>query len=115
MRNQKAPTELARGSVRITYVAGYQRATRTNQHYLKCGTPHLSHPAQAFNSRGDDLKGYIVRILLAILVTVIFQQWYARTQECGVEQPIGPIGIAEFLFRHPEHIFGLHFAYPIHK
>lgn len=56
-----------------------------------------------------------MRILLAILVTAIFQQWYARTQECGVEQPIGPIGIAEFLFRHPEHLFGLHFNYPILK
>ncbi len=63
----------------------------------------------------DELKECIVRIVLAILVTVTFQQWYACTQECGVEQPIGPIGIGEFLFRHPEQILGLHFAYPIHK
>ncbi|GEM_PF-1964254 len=49
---------------------------------------------------------------LLIACSIAMQQIYARTHEYGVEQPIGLRGTADWLYRHPEALFGQHFSYP---
>ncbi len=67
-----------------------------------------------FDLRGSRTEKIVKRfyVVIALAVLVLFQQSYARSQECGVEQPVGLLGIAETYFRHPEHLVGLHFGYP---
>lgn len=66
-----------------------------------------------FDLRGSRTELIVKRfyVALALSVLVLFQQTYARSQECGIEQPVG-LGIFEFWFRHPETLVGLRFRYP---
>ncbi len=52
--------------------------------------------------------------LLWLIVVIIFQQWYARSNQYGIEQPVG-LGMFEYLFRHPETLIGQRFNYPVSK
>lgn len=55
------------------------------------------------NSTSDAFS--LVLALIALVALVVFQQSYARSHECGIEQPIGLFGVAEMIFRHPERLF----------
>lgn len=63
------------------------------------------------SQREKNVESVTWGVLIACLIAT--QQIYARTHEYGVEQPIGFLGIAEWLYRHPESLFGQHFNYPI--
>lgn len=46
--------------------------------------------------------GKLLFVMAWLVVSLVVQQWYARTHNYSVEQPIGISGIAEYYFRHPE-------------
>jgi len=46
-------------------------------------------------------------LVVGLVALVVFQQSYAQSHEYGVEQPVGYLGMAEYLFRHPEKLLGL--------
>lgn len=68
-----------------------------------------------FDLRGTRTETIVKRFYVAfsLALLVLFQQCYARSQECGIEQPIGLLGIAEMYFRHPEALVGQHFHYSV--
>jgi len=51
---------------------------------------------------------------LFLIGLIVFQQYYARTHQYGIEQPVG-LGIFEYWFRHPESLVGLRFQYPVSR
>jgi len=53
------------------------------------------------------------QFVICRLALVIFQQHYARTHQYGIEQPVTPMLVAEYYFRHPEALLGWHFDYPV--
>lgn len=56
-----------------------------------------------YNNNSSENSGAfsLILTLIALGALVAFQQSYARSHESGIEQPIGPLGVAEMLFRHP--------------
>ena len=57
-----------------------------------------------YDNRSNESSGFslLVLALIALVALVVFQQSYARSHQYGIEQPVGLIGVAEYLFRHPE-------------
>ena len=61
-----------------------------------------------YNNNSSENSGAFSLILTLITLgaLVAFQQSYARSHEYGIEQPVGLLGVAEMLFRHPEKLLG---------
>ena len=50
------------------------------------------------------IKARFVLVIACLAALVVFQQSYAKAHDIGVEQPVGYMGLAEMLFRHPERL-----------
>lgn len=53
------------------------------------------------------------KVSLLLFCVVFIQQSYARSHQGSIEQPVGILGMIEWLFRHPECLVGMHFDYPV--
>ena len=62
---------------------------------------------QGLESGEDTGTGTLLWVLLWALALILVQQWYARTHNYGIEQPVGLFGLAEYFFRHPEKLICL--------